>query len=93
MELPVRRQQYRRPQVHHLLHRIVMRHLRHGGVQRSNGLTQALDQQHLPVVAALGCGPIGCQIRPVAVLVAHVCEPAQGLLFELVFGHAGASGA
>ena len=87
MELPVRRQQHRRAQVHHLLYRVVTRRLRHVGVQRGHGPAQPIQQQRLAVVAALGRAAIRRQLRPIPVLPAHVGQPAQGLLFELVFGH------
>ena len=50
------------------LTRIVARRLRHVGVQRGDGLAQALDQQHLAVVGALGCGAVGRDVGAVAVL-------------------------
>ena len=87
MELPVGGQQHRSAQVHHLLDGIFTRCLRHVGVQRRNSLAEPLDQQHLAVVAAFGGAAIRRKLRAKPVLVAHVGQPAQGLLFELVFGH------
>ena len=42
----------------------------------------------LSVGLALGLRPVRCDVGPEAMLPAHIDQPAQHLLFELVFGHA-----
>ena len=87
VELPVGRQQHRRAQLQHLLERVVARRIRHAGIQPVDGRTQALRQHHLPVTRTFRCRAIVRDVGAVAVGVAHVVQPSQCFLFELVFGH------
>ncbi len=84
---PVRRQQRGNRQFLHLLHRVFARSRGHVRIQPLDGLTQSKRQQHLPVVRPLRVGAVMGNVRAVAVRVAQLGEPAQGFLFELVFGH------
>ena len=88
VEMPVGGQQRRNAQVEHLRERIVPRGWRNAGVQPLDRRAQPPGQQHLPEVAPFRRLAVGRQVGTVGVAVAHILQPGQGFLFELVFGHA-----
>ena len=79
--MPVGRQQRRDAQVHDLLEGVLAHGGRDTGVEPVDGLAQAKRQQRLPVIGALGCWSIVCDVRAVAMGVADIGQPAQRLLF------------
>ncbi|MNL34216.1 hypothetical protein D3C87_1561790 [compost metagenome] len=89
MEQAVGRQLYRQAQFEHLLERIFACDQRHLGIEPGHGAAQALDQDYLTVVVTLRALAVIGDSRPVQVGVAHLCQPAEGFLFQLVFGHYG----
>jgi hypothetical protein len=60
-------------------------------VQALDGFAQAEGQHDLAVVGALGIGAIVGDVGTRMNGVAQLGQPAQGFLFELVFGHAAAT--
>ncbi|MND92329.1 hypothetical protein D3C80_844830 [compost metagenome] len=87
MEQAVCRQLYWQAQLEHLLEGIFARSQWHLGVELDHGDAQALDQDYLTVVVTLRAFAVIGDSRPVQVGVAHICQPAEGFLFQLVFGH------
>ncbi len=87
VKLPVGGQQHRRAEVQYLPDGILAGSGRHVWVQSRDGLAQPAGQHHLAVALALGMRPVWGHVGPVAVLPTHVGQPAQSLLFKLVFGH------
>ena len=57
------------------------------GVQALDGFAQAKRQHHLAIVGTLGVGAIVGDVVAGVDRIAQLGEPAQGFLFELVFGH------
>ena len=82
----VGRQQRGDAEVQHLLERVVAGGSGNVGVEPEDRFAQAKRQQHLPIAGPLGRRAVVGDVRAVAVGVAHVLQPGQGLLLELVFG-------
>ncbi|MNC38765.1 hypothetical protein D3C75_873900 [compost metagenome] len=87
MEQAVGRQLCRQAQFGHLLERILACGQRHRGIKPGDGAAQALDQNHLTVVITLRALAVIRYRRAVHMGVANLCQPAEGFLFQLVFGH------
>ena len=83
----VGRQQGWDAQVSDLLDSIFTSCNRNARVQAVDGFAQPERQDNLAVVGTLGRRTIEGDVGAVAVGVAHVLQPGQGFLFELVFGH------
>ena len=88
VKCPVGRQQRRGIEIDHLRQRIFTRHQRHGGVEPGNRLPQALAQQHLLELLTPRVIRIGGHIVATLHAIAHLGQPPQHLLFQLIFGHA-----
>ena len=57
------------------------------GIQAVDGFAQPEGEDNLAVVGTLGGRTVEGDVGAVAVGIAHVLQPGQGFLFELVFGH------
>lgn len=74
-------------EIHHLADRIFARRGRNRRIESAHGSAQALEEQHLAVIGALRRVAVGRDVRPVERRITHLLQPAEGFLFELVFGH------
>ncbi|MNY57233.1 hypothetical protein D3C86_1934080 [compost metagenome] len=78
---------YRQAQLEYLLEGIFSRSQWHLGIEFGYGAAQAFNQDHSTVMIALRAFAIMSDIWPIQVRVAHLLKPAEGFLFQLVFGH------
>ena len=83
----IRGEQRRHAEIDDLPESIFSRCGWNSGVELLDGLAQAKGQHHLAVTGPLGMGAVVRQIGAVTVRIAHVDQPREGFLFELVFGH------
>ena len=87
MKQTISRQLHRHTQLQHLAQRILPRRQRNLRVEPSDGRAQTHAQQYIAIALALRVITLVGDVRAVQVGVTNLRQPAEGFLFQLVFGH------
>ena len=87
VELAIGREQNRDAEVKHLFECVFLGGGRDIRVQAMDGFAQAERQNDLPIIGTFRGRAIRRDVRAVAVRITGIGQPAERLLFEVVFGH------
>ncbi len=74
-------------EIDHLLECILTRRQGQQRVEPCDGRAQAHGQDHIAIALTLGVVAVVGDVRPIEVRITLLTEPAEGFLFQLVFGH------